>query len=291
MAELLIQAQALRRDLAQHNYLVFDVRHDLGDLQAGRRAYLVGHIPGALYLDNETQLSAACTGRNGRHPLPDRNDFAALMHAHGLAPGVQVVVYDAGDSMFAAHLWWMLRWIGHEQVSVLDGGWQAWLDAGGESESGQPEPAPSKRQRAQGTVPTGSPMMPVVDAQAVLDNLDQAGFTVLDARAVQRYNGTVEPIDPVAGHIPGALNRPFQCNVQADGRFKPAQVLREEFLAVLGSRIDAGVVHQCGSGITACHNLFAMELAGLHGTALYPGSWSEWCSDPSRPVATGDAVH
>lgn len=287
MTALLIQAQELRRELAQHTCLVFDVRHDLGDHQAGRRAYIEGHIPGALYLDNETQLSAVRTGHNGRHPLPARDEFAALMRAQGLTSRTRAVVYDAGNSMFAAHLWWMLRWMGHEQVSVLDGGWQAWLDAGGEVESGQREPALTEAQAVQSMVSAGKPAMPVVDARAVLANIGQPSFTVVDARAAQRYSGVVEPLDPAAGHIPGALNRPFLNNVQADGRFKPAENLRREFEALLGSRASAGVVHQCGSGITACHNLFAMELAGLHGSALYPGSWSEWSSDPTRPVATG----
>lgn len=287
MTALLIQAQELRRAQAEQPYLVFDVRHDLVDHQAGRRAYVEGHIPGALYLDNETQLSAPRTGHNGRHPLPVRDEFAALMRAQGLTSRTRAVVYDTGNSMFASHLWWMLRWIGHEQVSVLDGGWQAWLDADGEIESGQREPALTEAQAVQGMAHAGKAAMPVVDAQAVLANLDRPAFAVIDARTAQRYSGAVEPLDPAAGHIPGALNRPFSSNIQADGRFKSAEVLRKEFEALLGSRANSGIVHQCGSGISACHNLFAMELAGLHGTALYPGSWSEWCSDPSRPVATG----
>lgn len=288
MTALLIQAQALRRELAQRTCLVFDVRHDLADHLAGRRAYIEGHIPGALYLDNETQLSAVRTGRNGRHPLPRREEFAALMRAQGLTSRTHAVVYDAGNSMFAAHLWWMLRWMGHAQVSVLDGGWQAWIEAGGEVETGQREPAVTEAQAIQGMASAGQPAMPIVDAQAVLANIGHPGFTVLDARAAQRYSGATEPMDAAAGHIPGALNRPFLGNVQADGRFKPPEVLRGEFETLLGSRASSDVVHQCGSGITACHNLFAMELAGLHGSALYPGSWSEWCSDPTRPVATGD---
>lgn len=288
MTTLLIQAEALRHELTQHACLVFDVRADLVDHLAGRRAYIEGHIPGALYLDHETQLSAARTGHNGRHPLPALDEFAALMRSQGLTSRMRAVVYDAGNSMFASHLWWMLRWMGHEQVSVLDGGWQAWLDGGGEIESGRREPTLTEAQVVQSMVRAGQPAMPTVDAQAVLDNLDHPEFTVIDAREAQRYSGAVEPLDPVAGHIPGALNRSFQNNVQADGRFKSAEVLREEFEILLGDRVNSSVVHQCGSGISACHNLFAMELAGLHGTALYHGSWSEWCSDPARPVATGD---
>jgi thiosulfate/3-mercaptopyruvate sulfurtransferase len=287
MTDLLIEADTLRNRLARPGCLVFDVRHDLADHQAGRRAYEAGHIPGALYLDHEEQLSAPRTGRNGRHPLPDRGDFAALMRAQGLTARSEVVVYDAGNSMFAAHLWWMLRWLGHEAVSVLDGGWAAWVAIGAEVETGTRMPRLSEAQAIQSQVLSGKPSMPVVDARGVLANLDDHRLTVLDARAPERFSGSVEPMDPVAGHIPGALNRPFRLNVEPDGRFKSPAQLRREFETLLGDRLDRGIVHQCGSGITACHNLFAMELAGLRGSALYPGSWSEWCSDPARPVARG----
>lgn len=288
MTDLLIQADALRDRLTRPGCLVFDVRHDLADHDAGRRAYRTGHVPGALYLDHETQLCAPRTGLNGRHPLPDRADFAALMRAQGLTSRSDVVVYDAGNSMFSAHLWWMLRWLGHESVAVLDGGWNAWQALGADVEAGDRTASVSEAQALQSLVPSGKPSMPVVDARAVLANLDEPRFTVLDARALDRFSGEAESIDPVGGHIPGALNRPFALNVQADGRFKPAAVLRREFESLLGGRLDRGIVHQCGSGITACHNLFAMELAGLRGSALYPGSWSEWCSDSSRPVARGN---
>lgn len=287
MTALLIKAETLRERLTRPGCLVFDVRHDLADHQAGRRAYEAGHIPGALYLDHEVQLSAARTGRNGRHPLPERGDLAALMRAQGMTARTEVVAYDAGNSMFAAHLWWMLRWLGHEAVSVLDGGWAAWQAAGGTEEAGTRTPRLSEAQAIQNQVSPGKPSMPLVDARAVLANLDEPRFTVLDARASERFSGGVEPMDPVGGHIPGALNRPFRENLQADGHFKSPAQLRSEFEALLGNRLERGIVHQCGSGITACHNLFAMELAGLRGSALYPGSWSEWCSDPSRPVARG----
>jgi len=287
MNDLLIQAEELRERLAKPGCLVFDVRHDLADHEAGRRAYEAGHVPGALYLDPETRLSGPRTGRNGRHPLPERTEFAALMRSQGLTARTQVVVYDAGNGMFAARLWWMLRWLGHESVAVLDGGWAAWLAAGGEAETGWRDPALSEAQAIQGTVLSGKPSMPQVDARAVLANLDERRFTVLDARAADRFSGAAETLDPVGGLSPGALNRPFQDNIGPDGRFKPPARLREEFEALLGDRLDHGVVHQCGSGITACHNLLAMELAGLRGSALYPGSWSEWCSEPTRPVAQG----
>lgn len=283
MSMTLISAADLATHLGAADVRVFDVRHDLTNHAAGRDAYAAGHIPGARYLDHETELAAARTGRNGRHPLPDRGQFCALMAAHGLTPQTLVVAYDASGGMYAAHLWWMLRWLGHDRVAVLDGGWQAWQAAG----------LPTATEAA-APVQVGAPVTPAaprvgsVDAQAVLDNIARPAFTVIDARAANRYRGEVEPMDPVAGHIPGALNRPNGQNLQADGRFKDAAQLREEFTALLDGRDPAAIVHQCGSGITACHNLLSMEIAGLAGSRLYPGSWSEWCSDPSRPVAKGE---
>ncbi len=285
MSDLLIDAPTLVGKIPSPAWLVFDVRHDLADHAAGRRAYEQGHIPGALYLDHERQLSAPQTGANGRHPLPERSGFAALMRSQGLTAQSQVVVYDGGNSMFAAHLWWMLRWLGHDKVLVLDGGWPAWVAAGGAVESGANMPAVTEAQAVQNKSYPAQAAMATVDARAVLANIDKPLFTVLDARAANRYRGEVEPMDPVAGHIPGALNRPNTLNLQEDGRFKSAAELRRDFDGLLQGRPARNIVHQCGSGITACHNLFAMELAGLPGSALYPGSWSEWCSDPARPVA------
>lgn len=287
MSDILItpdQLQAVRPD---EHWLIFDVRHDLADHEAGRKAYDEGHIPGAVYLDHERQLSAPRTGKNGRHPLPDLSAFTALMRGLGVRPDVKVAVYDASGGAFATHLWWMLRWMGHEQVAVLDGGWNAWLDSGGLVEAGTV--APSAAAAASTNFVEPSAKMPTVDAAAIMNNLTEPAFVVIDARAAERYRGEVEPMDPVAGHIPGALNRPNSLNLQDDGRFKPARQLHEEFVAQLGPRPAEQVVHQCGSGITATHNLFAMELAGLTGSALYPGSWSEWCSDSARPVAQGKA--
>lgn len=294
MTSPLISADTLADLLHSSDVRIFDVRHDLIDHAAGRRAYEQGHIPGAHYLDHETELAAPRTGKNGRHPLPAREDFSALMRAHGVGPATRVVAYDASGGMFAAHLWWMLRWLGHEHVMVLDGGWQAWQAAGLPTADGSAAPAPSisapASELAKGLheAALNPPLVGTVDADAVLANLQAPTFTVLDARAANRYRGEVEPMDPVAGHIPGALNRPNSENLQADGRFKTAEQLRTEFTTLLGDRDPASVVHQCGSGITACHNLLAMELAGLTGSRLYPGSWSEWCSDASRPVARGD---
>ncbi|NYT63094.1 sulfurtransferase [Alcaligenaceae bacterium] len=285
MSDLLIDAQSLAARLPSADSLVFDVRHDLADHAVGRRAYTEGHIPGAIYLDHELELSGLKTGKNGRHPLPDRQQFAQFMGSLGLRPDRQVVVYDAGSSLYSAHVWWMLRWIGHDKVVVLDGGWAAWLAAGGAIERGATVQA---SQAVGGDVGCSAHQtMPVVDAQAVLANLDKPVFTVLDARVENRFRGEVEPMDPVAGHIPGALNYPNSLVVQEDGRFKPAEVLRQDFDRLLQGRAPQNIVHQCGSGIAACHNLFAMELAGLSGSALYAGSWSEWCSDPARPVGRG----
>lgn len=283
MTMTLISAADLATHLGAADVRVFDVRHDLTNHAAGREAYAAGHIPGARYLDHETELAAARTGKNGRHPLPDRGQFGALMAAHGVTPETLVVAYDASGGMYAAHLWWMLRWLGHDRVAVLDGGWQAWQAAGLPISTEVAAPV-----RAGAPVTPAAPLVGSVDAQAVLDNIARPGFTVIDARAANRYRGEVEPMDPVAGHIPGALNRPNGQNLQADGRFKDAAQLRQEFTALLEGRDPAAIVHQCGSGITACHNLLSMEIAGLAGSRLYPGSWSEWCSDPSRPVAKGE---
>lgn len=282
MTMTLISAAELAAKLNAPDVRLFDVRHDLMDHAAGLRAYEHGHIPGARFLDHETQLAAARTGKNGRHPLPERAAFGALMAAQGVTPQTLVVAYDASGGMYAAHIWWMLRWLGHERVVVLDGGWQAWMAA--------QLPVNTKIEPA---MPAGAPVVPgaslaqTVDAQAVLENIDTPAFTVIDARAANRYRGEVEPMDPVAGHIPGALNRPNGENLQANGQFKPAEQLRAEFTDLLAGRDPGTIVHQCGSGITACHNLLSMEVAGLTGSRLYPGSWSEWCSDTTRPVAKG----
>lgn len=294
MTTTLITTAALAGMLDDPNVRVFDVRHDLMDHAAGRQAYEQGHIPGARYLDHETELAAPRTGKNGRHPLPSRATLAALFETHGVGPDSLVVAYDASGGMFAAHVWWMLRWLGHERVAVLDGGWQAW-QAAGLPVSDAPAVNASLPATGAYAEQSESPSLlrpalaDTVDADAVMANLAAPRFTVLDARAANRFRGDVEPMDPVAGHIPGALNRPNNENLRPDGGFKDAEQLRAEFAALLGERDPATIVHQCGSGITACHNLLAMEIAGLRGSRLYPGSWSEWCSDASRPVARGDS--
>lgn len=281
MFEFLISAEQVQANLNNAECLILDVRHDLIDHQAGRRAYEQGHIPGAVFLDHEVDLAAPKTGLNGRHPLPSRQVLAQLLQQSGLRDGMQVVVYDAQGSLFASHMWWMLRWLGHPQVAILDGGWQAWQQLGGAQESGPARPAPAA---AELSIPEQA-AMPTVQTDQVLKNLSKPIFTVLDARAAERYRGDVEPMDPVAGHIPDALNRSHLNNLDEQGRFKPAEQLRQEYQDLLGTISAEMVVHQCGSGITACHNLFAMELAGLSGSSIYPGSWSEWVSDASRPVA------
>ncbi len=257
--------------------VLLDCSFDLVDPGAGERAFAQGHLPGAVYVHLDRDLSGSKTGGNGRHPLPERRALAGRAGAWGVAPGVQVVCYDAQGMPYAARAWWLLRWLGHDTVAVLDGGAAAWVAAGGALDRELVPPRPAV------AYPLLAPCMPTVQTSELLAWLGRR--PVLDARAGERFRGEVEPLDPVAGHIPGAINRFFKDNLQADGRFKPAAVLRAEFEALHAAPAD--VVHQCGSGVTACHNLLAMEHAGLAGSALYPGSWSEWCADPARPVARG----
>jgi len=275
----LISAEALKAALGRVR--VFDVRFDLARPDAGEAAWREGHLPGAHYLHLDRDLSAkdgvpALCG--GRHPLPTREVFAATAARLGLTPDTPVVLVDAQGGMFAARAWWMLRWIGARDVRVLDGGLAAWRAAGGALEPG--EVAPAAPGPAWPLEPEPEGLRLTADALAA-----QLGrVALLDARAPERYRGDVEPLDPVAGHIPGALNRPFSANLGPDGRFLPPEALRAAFQGLAGAR---PVVHQCGSGVTACHNLLAMAVAGLPGGALYAGSWSEWCRDPARPVAQG----
>lgn len=273
----LITAQALHADKARH---IFDCRFDLRDPCVGAKAYAEGHIPGAQYLHLHHDLSGETNGSNGRHPLPDPHNFATRLGSLGLTPDTPVAIYDDAGGMFAARAWWMLRWIGHRgHVAVLDGGIQAW-QAAGYPVSQQPQ---SFAPQTYPLIKTG----PVVRAQDVLALLGNASAYLLDARSADRFRGEGETMDPVGGHIPGARNRFFRDNLADDGHFKSADQLRTEFLAQLAGADPATVVHSCGSGITACHNLLAMEVAGLTGSRLYAGSWSEWSSDPARPVEKG----
>jgi thiosulfate/3-mercaptopyruvate sulfurtransferase len=277
----LISASELMALQGRQHLVVIDCSFDLADPAAGRRAYEASHVSGAFYAHLDEDLSGTKTGRNGRHPLPDRARFAATAGAWGIAPGVQVICYDAQGGPYAARGWWLLRWLGHEDTAVLDGGFAAWRAAGGSTDGRPPMAA------AQGPYPaTAVAAMPTIDTDDVLRQLGR--LRIVDARAGERFRGDVEPLDPVAGHIPGATNRFFKDNLQDDGRFKPAAQLQDEF-AKLGIATAGGapVVQQCGSGVTACHNLLAMAHAGVGDTTLYPGSWSEWCADPARPVAKG----
>lgn len=294
----LISALELQALIASARPLrVFDCSFDLMQPHAGEAQYLQAHIPGAVYANLDTALSAkhgvpgnhgviTATGADapasgGRHPLPNRERFATWLSRVGFSNDMQAVVYDRNGMNYCGRLWWMLKWAGHRNVAVLDGGLQAWQAAGGAVASGE-EPA-----HFQSNFLLGTPETRLVNAATVAAQLGRPAQTLVDARATARFKGEVEPLDPVAGHIPGALSRPFAQNLGADGKFKEAQQLRAEFENLLGDRDPATVVHHCGSGVSAVPNLIAMEIAGLGHTALYAGSWSDWCSDPERPVARG----
>lgn len=276
----LISVSELRDHLLDPDWCVLDCRHELSDFCAGRRAYEAGHIPGALFADTETELSGARSATNGRHPLPQRAALERQFSHWGIHAHTQIVAYDAHGGHYAARLWWLARWLGHNRVAVLDGGWAAWLAQTALS-SNEPSPRPAQHYTAQ------TSLMRAVDADAV--QARDARSVLVDARAPERYRGEVEPIDPVAGHIPGALNRFWQANLidPAQGRFKSAAALKEEFNALLGERTPQDLIAYCGSGVTACHHLLAMAHAGLPGAALYAGSWSEWIADAARPIAKG----
>ena len=278
-AELDVLVRAVPRRVA-----VLDCSFDLVNAAAGRRAHEAAHVPGARHVDLEADLSGAKTGRNGRHPLPERSDFAVRMRSFGLDDDTPVVAYDNAGGMYAARLWWMLRWAGHADVAVLDGGLAAWKAAGLEVATGPAVAVPVGRFTLRPSLTTA------VDRQALLDNLRHPARLVVDARAADRFRGENETLDPVGGRIPGAVNRFYRDNLGPDGRFKPASQLRAEYEAVAAGRPPASLVMQCGSGVTACHNLLALEVAGLPGAALYPGSWSEWSAWPDAPIATGPAT-
>ena len=282
MHETLVDAETLKRHLADTRWRVFDVRHDLLDVTAGPRAFAAGHIRGAQFAHIDDDLSGIKTGRNGRHPLPDRDALVERFRQWGVSDDTQIVAYDAQGGQFAVRLWWLARWLGHRAVALLDGAWPAWLAHGGATDTTGTTP-----QRGSFTVLPS--LVAVVDAKDVAASLGTPARLLLDARLPERFRGEVEPIDPVAGHIPGARNRPWQSNLNPDLTFKSGATLRSEFESLIGSRDVTTVTHQCGSGVTASHNVFAMELAGLPGAPLYAGSWSEWIADPAHPIALGDA--
>jgi thiosulfate/3-mercaptopyruvate sulfurtransferase len=293
---LVSAAELLAMVASKQPVRIFDCSFDLMKPSAGHADYLSAHIPGAVYADLDKSLSAkhgvpgvhgviTATGADapasgGRHPLPNRERFATWLSSVGFANDMQAVVYDRNGGNYCGRLWWMLKWAGHRHVALLDGGLQAWKAAGGPINTGE-EPA-----HFQSSFMLGPELVNLVDARAVMSGLGRQ--TLIDARAAPRFRGEVEPLDPVAGHIPGALNRPFSENFGPDGKFKPAAQLKAEFEALLGRRDPSTVVHQCGSGVSALPNLIAMDIAGLGGSgssALYAGSWSDWCSDRNRPTA------
>ena len=258
--------------------VIVDCRFKLDDVAWGEREYAGAHIPGAVYANLDRDLSGPKTGSNGRHPLPDAGALRATLGRLGIAGGVQVVAYDQDNGMYASRLWWLLRWMGHDAVSVLDGGFRAWCDGGRPTSSGSEsrEPRPFD----------GSPRPEMaVDLATVASLVGKADSTLLDVRAPERYRGETEPLDKAAGHIPGAKNQFFQRSLDGNGTFLPPETLRAMLRESLGDIPTDRVVCYCGSGVSACHTLLALEHAGLTGARLYPGSWSEWSSDPARPIA------
>ncbi len=277
----LISTAELARHLDDPAFVIVDCRHDLTDVDAGERAYRAAHIPGAAFLHLDRDLSGAKTGRNGRHPLPEVSALATTFGRTGIDTTKQVVAYDQNGGMWASRLWWLLHWLGHDGVAVLDGGLDKWAAERRPQTNELPAP------RSALFVPMGPG--PVATADEIVRHLNDGSLFVLDARAPERFRGDLEPLDPIAGHIPGAHNRPYGENLTSQGSFKPPALLRSEFEALLVDTPPSAVVHQCGSGVTACHNVLAMSVAALRGSRLYPGSWSEWiAADPERPVARGD---
>ena len=279
MHTTLLSSSELAARLGDPDWLVLDCRNELVDREAGRRAYATGHIPGARHVHLEDTLSGPITGRTGRHPLPDPEAFAERMRGLGLNTGMQVAAYDAMGGVMASRLWWMLRWLGHPSVAVLDGGWKAWLDAAHPVSTEVPSLSRGNFRAV--------PQTWTVDAGYLRTHLGDPGVVLVDARAADRCRGETETLAPVGGPIPGARTRPYSENLTSQGTFKAPAQLRAELEHLLAGTPAACIVHQCGSGVSACHNALAMEIAGLAGSRLYPGSWSEWCADPALPIARG----
>jgi len=280
MPDTLIDCATLHAHLTDPAWIVVDCRFNLMDTEAGRRDYRAGHIPDARYAHLDEDLSGPITPTGGRHPLPDPDRLAQTLGGWGIASTTQVIAYDDSGGAIASRLWWLLRWLGHRRCAVLDGGLSAWhkhalpLDAA--------IPAPTS------AVFTALPDDSLwVDSGTILTDVVAGKRLLLDARAAVRFRGEQEPIDPIAGHVPGAVSLPLEGNLSAAGMFLEPPALKARFAAVLGARAPAEAIHMCGSGVTACHNLLAMESAGLQGSKLYAGSWSEWLRDPARPIATG----
>ncbi|HET9046625.1 MAG TPA: sulfurtransferase [Casimicrobiaceae bacterium] len=278
MFTTLISTDELATRLDDPSLVIVDVRHELMSPESwGENEYNASHIPRAVFLHIDRDLSALKNGHNGRHPLPTPEACARLFGRIGIDATKQVVAYDQDSGTFASRLWWMLRWIGHEAVAVLDGGFAKWTR--------EKRPVTADVITPVATTFVVKNVMPTVSSAGVEASLSRHTLLLVDARAAERFRGEVEPMDPVAGHIPGAVNRPASLNLTSEGVFKPAARLRTEFAALLGGRSHADVVQYCGSGVTACANILAMEIAGLHGTRLYPGSWSEWIAKRERPIA------
>ncbi|HHQ14157.1 MAG TPA: sulfurtransferase [Chromatiales bacterium] len=282
--DTLIGADELVTKLGSPNWRIVDCRFDLMDPEAGRQAWAQSHIPGAVHADLDRDLAGPVSpDAGGRHPLPDTDEFRTRLGAWGIDTQTQVVVYDDGPGIIAGRLWWMLRWLGHRDVAVLDGGWASWLDAGHSVDDREP--------RVEYTQYTGEPgSMPEVDARQVHDALQTGTATLIDVRASERFNGEHEPLDKVAGHVPGALNLPLTVNLDEQGRFHSPEQLRQIYQPLSDGQKARQLICMCGSGVSACHSLLAMEIAGLPGASLYVGSWSDWISDPSRPVAGANAT-
>ena len=278
--ETLVSTANLAHHLGNPDWAVFDCRFALDNPDAGKGAYRQRHIPGAHYAHLDEDLSSPISAATGRHPLPSPELLATKLSVWGVDRDSQVVVYDDAGGAMAARMWWLLRWLGHQNVAVLDGGLQAWQREGHALTS-----EPSKNLQKQFVVePLNNQWLDTLAVQAARA---KNGVLLIDARAEERYRGEEEPVDPVAGHIPGAVNRPYDRNLAKDGCFLGAGQLRDEFEQTLAGVASDQVVHMCGSGVTACHNLLAMEIAQLSGSRLYAGSWSEWIRDPGRPIATG----
>ena len=275
----LVETAELAPHLGDPRLVIVDVRHDLADSAFGEAAYAKSHIPGAVFAHVDRDLSAPRSPHSGRHPLPTPEAAAKLFGRLGIGATKQVVAYDQGNGVYASRLWWMLRWLGHDSVAVLDGGFAKWMREGRPVSTDVPHVAPAKF--------VATNVLPTVNATGIAASLPRHGLLLLDARTAERYRGDAEPIDSVAGHIPGALNRPYTRNIHDDGTFRSPRELRSEFEGMLHGRAPDDLVHYCGSGVTACHNLLAMTIAGYPLTRLYPGSWSEWITDRRRPIAKG----
>jgi thiosulfate/3-mercaptopyruvate sulfurtransferase len=276
--QILFSPQALYAVHKSDTCLVVDCRFDLANTDQGYSDYLTGHIPGAVYAHLDDDLSSPITTTSGRHPLPDPDEFAAFLARSGWQPGMDVVAYDNAGGAIAARLWWLMKYFGHNCAALLDGGIASWQSAGYKLESGSVPPVMRKPENFNANTEM------VMSTAEVLEDLGATQGILVDVRASERYTGQVEPIDSVAGHVPGSVNYPLQLSLADNGRFKPAQQIREDLESLSKGHPAEDLVYMCGSGVTACHTLFAAELAGLSRSRLYAGSWSEWIRDPSRPI-------